>query len=40
MTPAGNRVIDTFLYVAGSAIAFNVILPIFATIIELLRALM
>ena len=40
MTPTGNTAIDTFLYVAGSAIAFNVILPIFATIIELLRALM
>lgn len=40
MTPTGNRVIDTFLYVAGSAIAFNVILPIFAMVIELLNALM
>ena len=32
MTPTGNRIIDTVLYVAGSAIAFNVILPIFALI--------
>lgn len=40
MTPTGNRVIDAFLYVAGSAIAFNVILPIFAMVIELLNALM
>ncbi len=40
MTPTGNRVIDTFLYVAGSAIAFNVVLPIFAMVIELLNALM
>lgn len=40
MTPTGNRLIDTFLYVAGSAIAFNVILPIFALIIEFLNGLM
>lgn len=40
MTPTGNTAIDTFLYVAGSAVAFNVILPIFAMVIELLRALM
>lgn len=40
MTPTGNRLIDTFLYVAGSAIAFNVTLPIFALIIEFLNALM
>lgn len=36
MTPTGNRLIDTVLYVLGSAIAFNVILPIFALIIELM----
>lgn len=36
MTPTGNRLIDTFLYIAGSAIAFNVILPIFALIIKLI----
>lgn len=36
LQPTGNRVIDTFIYVAGSAIAFNVILPIFALIIELM----
>lgn len=36
LQPTGNRLIDTFLYVAGSAIAFNVILPIFALIIELM----
>lgn len=36
MTPTGNRLIDTVLYVVGSAIAFNVILPIFALIIELI----
>lgn len=40
MTPTGNRLIDTVIYVADSAIAFNVILPIFATIIELVNALM
>lgn len=40
MTPTGNRLIDTVIYVAGSAIAFNVILPIFAMIIELVNALM
>ncbi len=34
MTPTGNRIIDTFLYVAGSAIAFNAILPIFAAVIK------
>lgn len=40
MTPTGNKLIDTIIYVAGSAIAFNVILPIFALIIEFLNALM
>lgn len=30
MTPTGNGLIDTVIYVAGSAIAFNVILPLFA----------
>lgn len=40
LQPTGNRLIDTVLYVAGSAIAFNVILPIFALIIEFLNALM
>lgn len=40
MTPTGNRLIDTIIYVAGSAIAFNVVLPIFAAIIELFNALM
>lgn len=34
MTPTGNRIIDTVLYVAGSAIAFNVILPICAVILK------
>lgn len=36
MTPTGNRLIDTFLYVAGSAIAFNVILPICVVILKAL----
>ena len=36
MTPTGNRLIDTVLYVAGSAIAFNVILPICAVILKAL----
>lgn len=36
MTPTGNRIFDTFLYVAGSAIAFNVILPICAVILKAL----
>ena len=36
LQPTGNRVIDTFIYVAGSAVVFNVILPIFALIIELM----
>lgn len=40
LQPTGSRLIDTFLYIAGSAIAFNVILPIFALIIEFLNALM
>lgn len=40
MTPTGNKLIDTIIYVVGSAIAFNVILPIFALIIEFLNALM
>lgn len=34
MTPTGNIFIDTVLYVAGSAIAFNVILPICAVILK------
>ena len=36
MTPTGNRLIDTVLYVAGSAIAFNIILPICAVILKAL----
>lgn len=40
MTPTGNRIIDAIIYVGASAIAFNVILPIFALIIEFLNALM
>lgn len=40
LQPTGNRLIDTVIYVAGSAIAFNVILPIFAIAIELFKALM
>ena len=35
MTPTGNRLIDTIIYVAGSAVAFNVALPIFAALIKL-----
>lgn len=34
LQPTGNRIIDTFLFVAGSAIAFNIILPIFALVVE------
>ena len=34
MTPTGNRLIDTIIYVAGSAVAFNVVLPIFAAVIK------
>lgn len=40
LQPTGNKLIDTIIYVAGSAIAFNVALPIFALIIEFLNALM
>lgn len=36
MTPTGNNLIDTIIYVAGSAIAFNVVLPIFAVILKTL----
>ena len=36
MTPTGNRLIDTVIYIVGSAIAFNVILPIFAVILKAL----
>nr|DAE77331.1 MAG TPA: hypothetical protein [Caudoviricetes sp.]DAO70755.1 MAG TPA: hypothetical protein [Caudoviricetes sp.] len=36
MTPTGNRLIDTVIYIVGSAIAFNVVLPIFAAVIKLL----
>lgn len=39
LQPTGNSLIDTIIYVAGSAIAFNVVLPIFALIIEFLHAL-
>lgn len=34
MTPTGNRLIDTIIYVGASAIAFNVILPICAVILK------
>ena len=34
MTPTGNRFIDTIIYAAGSAIAFNVILPICAVFLK------
>lgn len=30
-----NSIIDTFIYIAGSAVAFNVVLPLFAVIIKL-----
>nr|DAW15992.1 MAG TPA: hypothetical protein [Caudoviricetes sp.] len=40
LQPTGNRLIDSVIYVVGSAIAFNVVLPIFALIIEFLNALM
>ena len=36
MTPTGNRLIDTIIYVTGSAIAFNVILPFCAVILKAL----
>lgn len=36
MTPTGNRLIDTIIYVGASAIAFNVILPICAVILKVL----
>ena len=35
----GNSFIDTFIYVAGSAVAFNVVLPIFAGFIKLAELL-
>jgi hypothetical protein len=31
----GNTLIDTILYTAGSAVAFNIALPIFAAVIKL-----
>lgn len=34
LQPTGNKLIDTIIYVAGSAIAFNVILPICAVIFK------
>ncbi len=34
LQPTGNKLIDTIIYVAGSAIAFNVILPICAVILK------
>ena len=30
-----NNIIDPFIYIAGSAVAFNVVLPIFAAVIKL-----
>ena len=36
MTPTGNRLIDTIIYVGASAIASNVILPICAVILKAL----
>lgn len=36
LQPTGNRLIDTIIYVGASAIAFNVILPIFAVILKAL----
>lgn len=36
MTPTGNRLIDTVIYVVGSAIAFNVVLPICTVILKAL----
>jgi hypothetical protein len=36
MTPTGNKIIDTIIYVGASAIAFNVILPICAVILKAL----
>lgn len=36
MTPTGNKLIDTIIYVGASAIAFNVILPICAVILKAL----
>ena len=36
MTPTGNRLIDTIIYVGASEIAFNVILPICAVILKAL----
>lgn len=40
MTPTGNKLIDTIIYVGASALIFNGILPIFALIIELFNVLM
>lgn len=37
MTPTGNSLIDTIIYVAGSVIAFNVILPICTVIFKAFR---
>lgn len=36
LQPTGNRLLDTIIFVAGSAIAFNVILPICAVILKAL----
>lgn len=36
LQPTGNKLIDTIIYVGASAIAFNVILPIFAVILKAL----
>ena len=30
-----NSIVDTFIYIAGSAVVFNVVLPLFAVIIKL-----
>ena len=30
-----KSIVDTFIYIAGSAVVFNVVLPLFAVIIKL-----
>lgn len=30
-----NNILDTFIYIAGSAVVFNIVLPIFAALIKL-----
>lgn len=39
LSPTGNKLIDSVIYVGVSAIAFNVVLPLFAAAIKIFEIL-